>query len=320
MKTNVTTLVKSVFAQRQAEKDHIPAQEVAIKHFGAASAVAQMMASKGFTDPTQADYAAIAASQQFINLVKEKSLIGQIESLGKNLYMPLNKPLSAFDLAPCEVVPQKEPTKILTEKSQIGITLDFKKIGGYAIFPERYFESDTYSLVEPLINTALINSYVAGENADFIETITADATTVTATGFTMPTLLADITSALASIDDPQNAILLLNPFIALKIANELELDSLGVNGGSIRGIPVITNKSVNENQKIVLDLTKLIFATDPSVDIKLTNEATVTTMTNEPVYLFQENKVAIKVLGINGYKFLDGYKATVIEDAEVVGG
>ena len=76
MKTNVTTLVKSVFAQRQAEKDHIPAQEVAIKHFGAASAVAQMMASKGFTDPTQADYAAIAASQQFINLVKEKSLIG----------------------------------------------------------------------------------------------------------------------------------------------------------------------------------------------------------------------------------------------------
>ncbi|MGQ0984833.1 hypothetical protein ACT4XJ_02145 [Acinetobacter baumannii] len=43
-------------------------------------------------------------------------------------------------------------------------------------------------------------------------------------------------------------------------------------------------------------------------------------MTNEPVYLFQENKVAIKVMGINGYKFLDGYTATVIEDAEVVGG
>lgn len=42
--------------------------------------------------------------------------------------MPLNKPLSAFDLAPCEVVPQKEPTKILTETSQIGITLDFKKL------------------------------------------------------------------------------------------------------------------------------------------------------------------------------------------------
>lgn len=313
MKTNVTTLVKSIFAHHQAAKGSIAPQEVAIKHFGAASAVAQMIASKGFTDPTQADYAAIAASQQFINLVKEKSLIGQLELLGKNLYMPLNKTLSSFDLSACDVVPQKEPTKILTEKSKIGITLDFKKIGGYAIFPERYFESDTYSLVEPLINTALINSYVAGENADFIKTITADATTVTATGSTMPKLLADITSALASIDDPQNAILLLNPFTALNIANELELDSLGVNGGSIRGIPVITNKSVNKNQKIVLDLTKLIFATDPSVDIKLTNEATVTTMTNEPVYLFQENKVAIKVLGINGYKFLDGYKATVIE-------
>src|SRR5690606_1615536 len=205
-------------------------------------------------------------------------------------------PLSSFDLSPCEVVPQAMPTSILTETSEIGFNLDFKKIGGYAIFPERYFKSDYYSKVEPLINTALINSYTAGENADFIETITADATTVTSTGSTMPTLLADITNALASIDDPQDAILLLNPFTALNIANELELDSLGVNGGSIRGIPVITNKSVNENQKIVLDLTKLIFATDPSVDIKLTNEATVTTMTNEPVYLFQENKVAIKVM------------------------
>lgn len=320
MKTNVTTLVKSIFAQRQAEKGHISPQEVAVKHFGASSAVAQMMASKGFTDPTQADYAAIAASQQFINLVKEKSLIGQIEALGKNLYMPLNTPLSSFDLSPCEVVPQAMPTSILTETSEIGFNLDFKKIGGYAIFPERYFKSDYYSLVEPLINTALINSYVAGENADFIETITADATTVTATGSTMPTLLADITSALASIDDPQDAILLLNPFTALNIANELELDSLGVNGGSIRGIPVITNKSVNENQKIVFDLTKLTLATDPIVELKLTNEATVTTATSEPVYLFQENKVAIKVLGVNGYKFLDGYTATVIEDAEVVGG
>lgn len=308
-----TTLVKSVFTQHQAAKGHISPQEVAIKHFGASSAVAQMMASKGFTDPTQADYAAIAASQQFINLVKEKSLIGQIEALGKNLYMPLNTPLSSFDLSPCEVVPQAMPTSILTETSEIGFNLDFKKIGGYAIFPERYFKSDYYSLVEPLINTALINSYVAGENADFIETITADATTVTATGSTMPTLLADITSALASIDDPQDAILLLNPFTALNIANELELDSLGVNGGSIRGIPVITNKSVNENQKIVFDLTKLTLATDPIVELKLTNEATVTTATSEPVYLFQENKVAIKVLGINGYKFLDGYKATVIE-------
>lgn len=315
MKTNVTTLVKSVFAQRQAEKDHIPAQEVAIKRFGAASAVAQMMASKGFTDPTQADYAAIAASQQFINLVKEKSLIGQLEALGKNLYMPLNTHLSSFDLSACEVVPQKEPTKILTETSEIGFNLDFKKIGGYAIFPERYFESDYYSKVEPLINTALINSYTAGENADFIEAITTDATSVTATGTTMSALLADITNALASIDDPQDAVLLLNPFTALNIANELELDSLGVNGGSIRGIPVITNKSVNESKKIVFDLTKLTLATDPIVELKLTNEATVTTMTNEPVYLFQENKVAIKVLGVNGYKFKTGYTATVIEDA-----
>lgn len=320
MKTNVTTLVKSLFAQRQAEKDHIPAQEVAVKHFGASSAVAQMMASKGFTDPTQADYAAIAASQQFVNLVKEKSLIGQIEALGRNLFMPMKEALSSFDLSACEVVAQAQPTAILTEVSELEFKIDAKKIGGYAIFPERYFTSDVFSKVEPLINSALINSYVAGENADFIDMLTTDATVTTATGSTMPTLLADITNALASIDDPQDAILLLNPFTALNIANELELDSLGVNGGSIRGIPVITNKSVNENQKIIFDASKLILATDPTVQIALSNEATVNSLTDTPVYLFQENKMAIKVMGVNGYQFKTGYSATVIEDAEVVGG
>lgn len=319
MKTNVTTLVKSIFVQHRAEKESTRPEELAIKHFGKSSAVAQMIASKGFTNPSEADYAAIAASQQFVSLVKERSLIGQIEALGKNLYMPLNTALSSFDLSPCEVVPQAMPTAILTETSEIGFNLDFKKIGGYAIFPERYFKSDYYSKVEPLINTALINSYVAGENADFIEAITTDATSVTATGTTMSALLADITNALASIDDPQDAVLLLNPFTALNIANELELDSLGVNGGSIRGIPVITNKSVNENKKIVFDLTKLTLATDPIVELKLTNEATITTATDQPVYLFQESKVAIKVLGVNGYKFKTGYTATVIETV-VVGG
>lgn len=320
MKTNVTTLVKSVFAQRQAEEDQTPAQEVAVKHFGASSAVAQMMASKGFTDPTQADYAAIAASQQFVNLVKEKSLIGQIEALGRNLFMPMKEALSSFDLSACEVVAQAQPTAILTEVSELEFKIDAKKIGGYAIFPERYFTSNVFSKVEPLINSALINSYVAGENADFIESITADATTVTATGSTMPTLLADITNALASIDDPQDAILLLNPFTALNIANELELDSLGVNGGFIRGIPVITNKSVPQTQKIIFDASKLILATDPTVQIALSNEATVNSLTDTPVYLFQENKMAIKVMGVNGYQFKTGYSATVIEDAEVVGG
>lgn len=312
-KSNITTLVKSVFAHHRAEKDSTSPENFAIKHFGKNSAVAQVIAAKGFTNPSQEDYATIAAIQQFISLVKEKSLIGQIEALGKNLFMPLNTLLGSFDLSPCKVVKQKEPTEILTETSDIEITLDFKKIGGYAIFPERYFKSDYFSKIEPLINSALLKSYVAGENADFITTITTGAAQVTATGSTMAALLADIESAISSIDDPQDAIILLNPKTALKIANELELDSLGVSGGSIRGIPVITNKSVAATSKIVFDASKLILADDPTIEVKLTNEAMVTGTTGQNVYLFQENKVAVKVMGLNGYEFVNGYTATVIE-------
>ena len=96
-KSNVTTLVKSIFSHHRAEKDSISPESFAINHFGKNSAVVQVIASKGFTNPSQEDYAAIAATQQFINLTKEKSLIGQIEVLGKNLFMPLNTLLGSFE-------------------------------------------------------------------------------------------------------------------------------------------------------------------------------------------------------------------------------
>lgn len=308
-----STLIKSVFIKHNAEKSTFEPEKLAINHFGKSSAVAQLLAEKGFTSPSQQDYAAIAASQQFVNLVKEKSLIGQIEALGRNLFMPMKEALSSFDLSACEIVPQAQPTAILTEVSELEFKIDVKKIGGYAIFPERYFTSDVFSKVEPLINSALINSYVAGENADFINMLNTDATVTTATGATKAAILADLTAALTSIDDQQNAVILLNPLTSLSLANELDLDSLGVNGGFIRGIPVITNKSVPQNQKIIFDASKLILATDPTVQIALSNEATVNSLTDTPVYLFQENKMAIKVMGVNGYQFKTGHSATVIE-------
>lgn len=313
MKTKVTTLVKSAFVQHNSEVQSRPREKLAIEYFGKSSAVAQLVAAKGFSDPSQEDYAAIAASQQFISLVKEKSIIGQIEELGKHKAMPLNTLLSSFDLSPCEVVPQAAPVNILRESSDIGFTLDFKKIGGYAIFPDRYFSWPSFAKVESLINEALLQSYVAGENADFIETITADATTVTATGSTMPGLLGDITEALDGIEDPQSVIILLNPKTALTIANDLELTDLGVNGGNLRGIPVITNVAVPETRKIIFDATKLVIAADPSVEIKATTESAVKGMTGDDVYLFQENKIALQIMGINGYKFMTSHTAIVIE-------
>lgn len=308
-----TTLVKSVFVQHNAEKTATPEAKYAIKHFGETSAVAKLISAKNFSNPSQADYASIAASQQFIGLIKEKSLIGQIEALGKNLAMPLNVPMGTLDLSPCAVVSQAFPTAILTESSNIGLSLDFKKIGGYAIFPDRYFTSDYFPLVEPLINSALINSYVAGENADFISAITTGATINPATGSTKPNLLTDIYNAVMAVTDPQDAVIILNPQTALHIANELELDSLGVNGGSIRGVTVITNKAVATTSKIVFDVTKLILASDPIVEIKRTGEANVKSSTGQDVYLFQENKIAVQVMGINGYQFAPNYKAIVIE-------
>lgn len=296
-----TTLVKSLFCHINAEHPQ-NASALAIKTFGNNSAVAKLLAQKGFTNPSQDDYASISASQQFLNLIESVSLIGQLKSLAKHIEMPLNTLVSSFDLSDCEVVAQSEPTTLLNEKSQIGFTLDSKKIGGFAIFPDRYFKEEMFSKVEPMINMALANSYAAGENTAFINALKADATES-----------VDLETALKSIVDVKNAIIIMNPHDAIELAKTTTSDKLGVNGGVYFDVPVITNKSMGVGEKIIFDLSKLVLAQDSFIKISNTDESVVTTLTGELVLLFQENKKAIKIIGETGYSLMTGYTATLVK-------
>lgn len=306
-----STLVKNLFVDIHTENaPNEQKYDFAVKQFGDQSAVSKMVLSKSFTEPNQVDLNALTATSQFLNLVNERSLLGQIKALELHNELPLKETLTAFDLEPCSLVPQAMPTAILNTNEELGFSLTARKIGGYAIFPESYFSSQRYSGLESLINNALIDSYTAGENADFVAAISTGALTQTATGATLTALLNDISTAAATYD-LKSTVVLMNPQTALTLATDLDL-ALTVNGGTIRGITVFTDKSVPLNKKIVFDLSRLITGSDQTIDIRKTNQATVKSMTNQDVYLFQQNKVAVMVLGVNGYSLIDSI-ATVIE-------
>lgn len=300
MRIKETTLVKSLFCQAVSESP-LDTVQVAIKTFGENSAVAKLHAQKNFSLPSSTDYNEIAASQQFINLIEVSSLLGRIKQLNKHIEMPLYTKVSSFDLEDCKVIKQSQPTNLLNETSQIGFTLESKKIGGFAIFPNFYFKNDMFSKVEPVINQALINSYVAGENTDFISMVKSGAVKS-----------SNIDDALLLIKDPKNAVIIMHPSDALTLAKKYQLNTLGVTGGSYYGVSVLTDKSVIQGEKYIFDLSKLVLASDPMIALKKTDEATVQDLVGEAVYLFQQSKTAIKVIGENGYKFMNGYNAVLV--------
>ncbi|MEB3754302.1 hypothetical protein [Acinetobacter sp. MD2(2019)] len=301
MRLNETTLVKSLYCQINSNES-TQAVNIAKKTFGEQSAVTKLLANKSFSNPSQQDWNNITASQQFINLIESISLVGQLKALNKHIELPLDTMLSSFDLMDCQVVLQSEPTAVLNESSKIGFKLESKKIGGFAIFPDRYFNSDLFDKIEPMINQALANSYAAGENTDLINTLKTDAVEV-----------ANLDTALQGIKEIKNAVIAMNPADAMQLAKSINSDKLGVNGGVYFDIPAITNKSILEGEKLIFDLSKLVLAQDPSIVIQQAAESFVVDMTGQPVYLFQENKKAIKIVGYTGYEFMTGYKATLVK-------
>lgn len=309
-----TTLVKALHVQHMAEQSSLPQAVKAAEIYGEGSAVTELInQTKGFINGSTTDYAQLQASSQFINLAKERSIIGAIEATGKPvIHMPLAEHLLALDLAPAQVVAQAYPTQILNS-DEGDYTLNERKLGGFIIVNDRVLSEAYFPKVEPLINQALINSYVHGENLDFVNMLTSAASPskIPATA----NFKADLLAALAGVADVSNAVVLMNPKTALELSASLTspADTLGVQGGIVAGVPVIASTAVTPDQKIVLDCSKLVLASNSTVELRKTNEAVVKDSTGQNVLLFQQNKTAIMLRAFTGYGVLEDYQPKVIE-------
>ena len=286
----MSTLLNIVYAQKNADLSRqVSALDVAKNYFGEQSQTVKMLASKSLQSPTQADKMALVASQAFYNLVKERSILGAITALNTHhLAVPLDTAITTLDFSAAQAVTEGNPTKLLNDHSNLGFKPHDVKIGGYAIFPERYFNPSVYPQVEKLIDDALAQSYAQGENAYFVDYLSSTAATAGSIG-----------EALATFDDPKNAVILMSPLAALNLAKAENLADLGINGGAYHGVTVITDKAVKQ-QPILFDVSHLAVA-PTSITLEMSNEADVKDSEGKTVPLFQKNLVAVKVIGVTAF-------------------
>lgn len=285
----MSTLLNIVYAQKNADLSRqVSALDVAKNYFGEQSQTVKMLASKSLQSPTQADKMALVASQAFYNLVKEQSILGAITALNTHhLAVPLDTAITTLDFSAAQAVTEGNPTKLLNDASNLGFKPHDVKIGGYGIFSERYFNPSVYPDVEQLIDNALAQSYAQGENAYFVDYLSSTAATAGSIG-----------EALATFDDAKNVVILMPPLAAFNLGKAENLADLGINGGSYHGVTVITDKAVK--QPILFDVSHLAVA-PTTIEMSMSNEADVQDSEGKNVPLFQNNLVAVKVIGVTAF-------------------
>ena len=285
----MSTLLNIVYAQKNADiSRQVSALDVAKNYFGEQSQTVKMLASKSLQSPTQADKMALVASQAFYNLVKEQSILGAVTALNKHLAVPLDTAITTLDFEPSQAVTEGNPTKLLNDASNLGFKPHHVKIGGYAVFPERYFSPNVYPQMEALIDNALAQSYSQGENKYFVDYLSSTAATANS-----------ITEALATFDNAKDIVILMSPLAAFNLAKLENLQGLGINGGSYHGVTVITDRAVK--QPLIFDVSHLAVAPTTTIEMTMSNEADVKDSEGKTVPLFQLNKMAVKVLGVTAF-------------------
>ena len=284
----MSTLLNIVYAQKNADLTRkVSALDVAKNYFGEQSQTVKLLSSKSLQSPTQADKMALVASQAFYNLVKERSILGAITSLNTHLAVPLDTAITTLDFEPAQAITEGNPTKLLNDYSNLGFKPHDVKIGGYAIFPERYFNPSIYPDVEQLIDNALAQSYAQGENKYFVDYLSSTAATA-----------GSISEALATFDDQKNVVILMSPLAAFNLGKAENLQDLGINGGAYHGVTVITDKAVKH--PILFDVSHLAVA-PTTIEMGMSTEANVKDSAGKTVPLFQNNLMAVKVLGVTAF-------------------
>lgn len=307
---NNSTMLKAVAIRASFGNEVIKPQDMverASAIYGQQSAVTKLFLEKTFSSPTDIQLSAIANSTAFYNLIAERSIIGELQRLFDVKTLPLKSHLAtSLDFAPSVVIPQAQPTTVLSSSEDIGFELERLKLGGLFVMPDRVLKQDFFGL-EEMLNTGLISSLVAGENTAFINMLKATATPQVSTGNSLSQIVSDL---IATGADLTNSVLLLNPATALQLGAALNTDSLGVNGGEIKGLKVVTSNQVSATDKILIPINSLVIAQDPEVAIELSREANVT-VNSEVVNLWQTNRVCLQAIEYTGFNMLN--PATVIE-------
>ena len=251
----------------------------------------------------------------FLAFVRPRTLLGKIQNLRK---VPFNISVTAQTAGGTYGwVGQGKPA-VVSEPDLATVSLGTSKASGIIVVSEELMK-----LGRPGSET-LLRDELAGGLAKFTDAQLVDpavaavadvspgsilngTTPIASAGGTAANALTDIKALIANFTtanpDTEFAVFLMSPANAVGIAIATGLPDLGLNGGVLFGIPVVTSTALGTNIAVI-DPAGILYADDGGLDISVSRSATVqmdstptdpTVAATVLVSLYQMNLVGLRV-------------------------
>lgn len=281
------------------------------------------------------------ATAEFIDLLRAATIVDRLGL--RSVPFNIKVPRATSDPAASWV--GEAGVKPVSSMAFDSITMTFAKVAGIVPLTEELMRFSNPA-AEGLIRDALVAAIAYLTDRDFLDptkaevtgvspaSVTNGVTPITATGTSADALRDDLGSLLSAYLTANMSVaglkLVMTSAQAMKIAlmrnslGQKEFDMIGMNGGSLEGIPVITSENIvgtggsptDGGLIVAINAPEVMLADDGNVDIDVSREASLqmdsspdspNTASTVLVSLWQRNMVAIKAERfINWKKRRDG--------------
>jgi Phage capsid family len=221
----------------------------------------------------------------FLGFLRPKTLLGRIQNLRQ---VPFNISVPQQTAAGTYTWLGQGAASVVTKADFATLTLAFAKAAGIIVITKELAELSRPE-AEPLLRDELTNGLAQFLDGQFVDptvaavanvspgSVTNGTTPIAASGTSSSALLTDVKGLIAAFatanPDVEFAVLLMTPAHAVALAVATNSQTLGMRGGTIFGVDVITSASVGA-QIIILDPRGILVA-EGGLDISVSQQALV---------------------------------------------
>lgn len=239
-------------------------------------------------DATWAGPLAVAnpLADAFLEYLRPRTLIGRIANLRRvpfNISVPQQTAAGTYAW-----VGQGAPAPV-TSGNFATLSLAVAKSSGIIVITEELaklsqpgadvvMRSELVNGMAQFLDTQFVDPAVAAVANVSPASITNGTTAIVSAGTSSANALTDlqalISQFVAANPDVENMVLLMKPANAVAISRAANAPTLGLNGGTIYGIPVVTSANVGD-RLIALDAQGILFADDGGTEISVSRNAAI---------------------------------------------
>lgn len=270
----------------------------------------------------------------FLEYLRPATIIGKIPNLRRvpfNIAVPQQTAAGSYGWTG-----QGSPVMV-TKGDFASLTLAVAKAAGIIVITkelaqlsrpgaEGVFRNELVKGLAQFLDTQFVDPAVAAVANVSPASITNGTTAITSAGTSAANALTDlqalITQFVAANPDVEDMVLLMKPANAVAISRAANAPTLGLKGGTIYGIPVVTSGNVGD-RLIALDAQGILYADDGNFELSVSEHATVqleSAPTDPPVAatvfvsLWAQNLV-----GFKGVRWIN-YRRAATSSAKYVSG